>query len=207
MPKADLHHYLNQQLIAKVHECIGTARGQTLLVVGANDSELVDIGSFLHRFSLVTSDLMGAVYGNYDQVPFASGECDVVIAWQVVDRAQQYFHVMHELARIIKPGGKVVLVNINALRSDMSIKLRGSASKINTLTQIMLAADQCHLAIECIERVGLFTQPHPWLKTIEQLCLPYAGGLSLGYIAVFERHEVGLTPLVAGWVKDVATVG
>ena len=210
MPKADLHHYLNQRLIKQVYQCVGKARGRALLVVGTDDESLLNVGQFLHRFSLVSADdtdAHGGVRADYEQIPFACGEFDLLIAWQVVDRTQHYFHVMHELSRVIKSGGKIFLVNISAFRGEIHSWLRGSAKRIHGLTQIMLAADQCHLGIEQIERVGLFAGAHPWLQSIERVCLPYAGGLSLGYIAVFERHEVGLTPLVGEWARASAIPG
>lgn len=61
------------------------------------------------RYSLPMPVLNGAG----EALPFANGTFDLAIAWDVVEHVQNPAQLLAELARVLKPGGRVLLTVIN----------------------------------------------------------------------------------------------
>jgi SAM-dependent methyltransferase len=55
------------------------------------------------------------VNGTGEQLPFSDASFDLVIAWDVVEHVQDPALLLAELARVLRPGGRVLLTVINRL--------------------------------------------------------------------------------------------
>jgi SAM-dependent methyltransferase len=57
----------------------------------------------------IASDLPGAVIGSLDAMPFADGSFDTILCNAVLEHVERVEAVVGELARILRPGGHLVL--------------------------------------------------------------------------------------------------
>ncbi len=113
---------LGQQLLAEqqqvVDSILGSVFGYHLLEVGLlPDVTLHRQSTASHKFSMlpaVSLDMPAeAVVGSAAELPFASECIDAVILHHALDFAESPHQVLREAARVLRPGGKLVVVGFN----------------------------------------------------------------------------------------------
>jgi 2-polyprenyl-3-methyl-5-hydroxy-6-metoxy-1,4-benzoquinol methylase len=48
-----------------------------------------------------------------EALPLADSSCDIVVAWDVLEHVQDPRRVLHEIARVLRPGGRALITAIN----------------------------------------------------------------------------------------------
>ena len=105
---------------------------------------------------------------NLEEVPypFPDNHFDVVVASYVLTTVPDPVKVIHELARVTKPGGAVLIVNHfsveNGLRGAIEKRLAKHASKLGWRPEFryetLLASERLRLAsIKAVKPLGFFT--------------------------------------------------
>ncbi|WP_207062130.1 class I SAM-dependent methyltransferase [Motiliproteus sp. SC1-56] len=92
--------------------------GYHLLQIGVfSDASLCDGANAGHRFLLLPRVELGmpeeAVVGGFDRLPFANDCIDAVVLHHALDFAESPHQLLREAARVLRPGGKLVVVSFN----------------------------------------------------------------------------------------------
>nr|WP_246480512.1 class I SAM-dependent methyltransferase [Motiliproteus sediminis] len=95
-----------------------TLFGYHMLQVGVHaETDLLEHASGGHKFVLMPRIEMGmddaAVIGRAEELPLANGCIDAVVLHHALDFAQSPHQVLREAARVLRPGGKLVVVGFN----------------------------------------------------------------------------------------------
>ncbi|MEH6627943.1 MAG: methyltransferase domain-containing protein [Motiliproteus sp.] len=113
---------LGQQLLsaerAAIEKMIGSVFGYHLLQVGyLPDFLLYQQAAASHKFLMIPEIGLGmpeaAVVGSPSELPFASGCIDAVILHHALDFAESPHQVLREATRVLRPGGKLIVVSFN----------------------------------------------------------------------------------------------
>ena len=166
-----------------------------------------------HRFRLSPyADNKGAAQVDFDQLPLPSESIDVVILHHLLDFAPHPHQVLREAARVLIPGGHLVLIGFNPFSLLGVSRLLRSASPYQRGNQLRAArvADWMHLLDlqpGTVER-GFFRWPlqhrellakTSWMERMGARChLPWGGF----YIIVARKEVVHMRTLKINWGSD-----
>ncbi|MCB1547943.1 MAG: class I SAM-dependent methyltransferase [Hyphomicrobiaceae bacterium] len=107
-------------------ESMGDVRGKDILEIGCGDGELsvrlalqggrvaaIDVSEEMLAAARRRAEGEGAdvvfAQGGAEQIPFASGSFDVVVAMTILCFVEEAAPVFQEMARVLKPGGRIVI--------------------------------------------------------------------------------------------------
>jgi SAM-dependent methyltransferase len=115
---SDLGKQLLAAELAVVDRIMPSIFGYHLLQVGIEvKSPLFNKSSASHKFSMLSRIELGisseSVIGIAEELPFASGCIDAVVLHHALDFAQSPHQVLREASRVLRPGGKLVIVGFN----------------------------------------------------------------------------------------------
>ena len=166
-----------------------------------------------HRFRLSPcAESDGAAVVDFDQLPLPSESIDVAVLHHLLDFAPHPHQVLREAARVLIPGGHVVLIGFNPFSLLGISRMLRSASPYQLGNQLRAAriADWMHLLdlqAGAIER-GFFRWPlqhrellakTSWMERMGARChLPWGGF----YIIVARKEVVRMRTLRINWGSD-----
>lgn len=146
------------------------------------------------------------VYGEAEELPFASASMDVVLLPHTLEVLGDERSVLQEVERVLMPGGHAVVLGFNpyslwglryALGSrhlpPWTERFRGVRSLqrcCNPLGLIMVRCKTFFFRPPCQEPALL--DQWMFLESVGQLCWPYCGGV---YVAVFKKSLEVVTPI------------
>ena len=162
---------------------LSARRGNELLLLGHGDASLIEGGQFLHQFVMTDQPATKSVLVDYATLPLPGASLDCVVAWQLVDRAPNYHQQIHELARVLRPSGVLIMVNQKGY-------------DYHSAATIQMIAYHCGLVKTNCYRLNRFgCQP---FSTWQQW-LHFLPDVGVGYIAQYQRTDIGLTPITDLW--------
>lgn len=83
-----------------------------ILDVGSGDNALVQV-CLKHGIEAKGIDICNGVNFESDKLPFKDNEFDIVIMYSVIEHLQRPVNILLEVHRVLKPGGKVVIITSN----------------------------------------------------------------------------------------------
>lgn len=107
--------------VAKVLD-MGTGSGMTAVLLARRDVHVVAVDSSEDKLAEALANAFSAscegniefIKANVRKLPFSDGEFDGVIAYNLMHHLRDYEKAIEEAARVVKPGGKVVLAELSA---------------------------------------------------------------------------------------------
>ena len=138
--------------------------GDVLVQVGVQQEPLYLKSATRHKFQLGIPPLPGHVLAKPIQLPLADASLDVLVAQHLLDFGHRPQYQIHELARVVMPMGRLVLVGFNpwslwgARRWLSSFKEAGSAGIGFPARRVMDWLNLLHFKIDRIE-FGAFGWP------------------------------------------------
>lgn len=156
----------------------GTGRATAALVARGADVVAVDLGQRLvarTRQRCACRPLVGTVLS----LPFPGDAFDVVLSTEVIEHLPEPAAAVKEFARVLKPGGHLVLSTPNALwqgpvRLASALRLRPYDGLENFMTPAALRGSAIGAGLEPVEHRGIHLLPfqiaflHPFLKYMDR---------------------------------------
>lgn len=178
--------------------------GYHLMMMGSFDpSSLCERSVIPHRFFLSDRRLSGAVVGAYSsQLPFQTNSVDVALLHHSLDFERDPHRMLREVARVVIPGGKIVIVGFNPFSLWGILRLiNWQRAKIPWAARFLSAlriSDWLHLLDYSVE--GVETAYYRFLGgdkagLLEQLGARYFHHLGAIYVLVATKQESCITPI------------
>ena len=120
--EAALHQHLSKRPLGRVLD-IGTGTGRMIELFADKAKQFVALDSSAEMLRLARAKLAGLpnaatiqahtdiVLGDFNQLPFANAAFDTILFHQVLHYAQTPDHVLGEAARVLAPGGRLIIVD------------------------------------------------------------------------------------------------
>ena len=160
---------LGDRRYAKALE-IGYGAGAVLLAIAANVDELhgIDLdadAAMVEALLLEREWHAKLVKGSVYELPYDSSEFDLVVCFSVFEHLQEYGRGLSEVARVLKPGGRLLLgmpaVNLVMEAGFLAIGFKGIGDHhVTTPRTVARAFDQVGLRV--LQEARL--RPIPWVS-------------------------------------------
>ena len=116
MDKTWIDSHLGQALLGveevKLAECMPDLHGHYLLQYSALNKAVIKSTTLRYQF-FGTSQPVGQVQMDYQQLPFRDSSVDCVVAHHVLDYNENPHQCLREAARVVVPNGYMVLIGFN----------------------------------------------------------------------------------------------
>ncbi|WP_158070141.1 methyltransferase domain-containing protein [Motiliproteus sp. MSK22-1] len=211
---------LGEQLLTAEQEVldklVGGVFGYHLLQIGLVPRlQLLRQSSASHKFEMLPSVNLGmseaGVVGNASELPFASECIDAVMLHHALDFAQSPHQVLREAARVLRPGGKLVVVGFNPASFWGAYKQISSRNKDIPWCSHFIRQRRLHDWLTLLElkqetTVSGFYRPpfksQKWMRKLEFMerwGAAYRVANGAFFVVIATKESVTLTPVGMNW--------
>lgn len=223
------HSDLGQQLLKQeqsvVDELMEGVFGYHLLQVGLlADQPLYSESTASHKFMMLTQPLAAddqtsdesLLVGSAEELPLASECIDAVVLHHALDFAESPHQVLREASRVLRPGGKLIVVGFNPMSfwgfyRAMVKRRKPVPWRSWFISQRRLNDWFTLLELKQEQHEGGFYRPpfaserwmnkFGWLEKLGNKYLNHSGGF---YVFLATKETFSVTPLNLGWRRRLA---